>query len=104
VGVAVVERIGAFSPASDVILAAPRVADLRRVLEFSRGTVWVIQLSFAVSALYNAIGISIAAAGVLSPLICAVLMPLSSVTVVAIACSATNRAAKNAGLHEQKRF
>jgi Cu+-exporting ATPase len=104
VGVAVVERIGSFSPASDVILAAPRVADLRRVLDFSRGAVRVVKLSFAISALYNAIGISIAAAGVLSPLICAVLMPLSSVTVVGFACSATNRAARRAGLHDRKRF
>jgi Cu+-exporting ATPase len=36
VGVAVVEQIGIFSPASDVILDAAELPRLARVLEFSR--------------------------------------------------------------------
>jgi Cu+-exporting ATPase len=55
-------------------------------------------LSFGISFLYNAAGISIAAAGVLSPLICAILMPLSSVSVVLFACGTTRLAASKAGL------
>jgi len=90
VGVAVVESIGAFSPASDVIMSAEQVSSLPEVLGFSRSVIRVVRLSFAISAIYNVVGISIAARGLLSPVFCAILMPLSSVTVVAFACAATN--------------
>ena len=83
VGVAVVEEAGAFSPASDLILAAGRVRDLDRVLGFAGASVGWVHRGFLISGLYNVIGISIAASGRLSPLVCAILMPLSSFTVVA---------------------
>jgi len=97
VGVAVVERVGTFSPASDVILASARVPELGQLLALARRTVRVIIFCFGISALYNAAGIGIAAAGWLSPLWCAVLMPLSSVSVVLVACAATSRAARRSG-------
>lgn len=98
VGVAVVEKVGAFSPASDVILAAGQVPRLFEILLLARQTARVVRLSFGVSALYNAVGVSIAAAGVLSPVICAILMPLSSVTVVLFACGMTRWAAARTGV------
>jgi Cu+-exporting ATPase len=88
-GIAVVERMSAFSPASDVIMAAEMVPNLESLLSFARRTTGVVRLSFAISALYNAVGIGIAAAGLLSPIVCAVLMPLSSVSVVAVTCGLT---------------
>ncbi|MDB6024659.1 MAG: Cation transport ATPase [Verrucomicrobiales bacterium] len=89
VGVAVVENISAFSPASDVIMSASMVPHLHETLRFSKGAVRIVKLSFLVSSLYNVIGLSIAASGKLSPIICAILMPLSSITVVAFACGMT---------------
>lgn len=89
VGVAVVEKIGVFSPASDVILDAAELPRLARVLEFSRRAAWIVRAGFVISAAYNVVGVSIAAAGLLSPVVCAILMPLSSATVVAFACGAT---------------
>ncbi|MEK7685935.1 MAG: HAD-IC family P-type ATPase [Verrucomicrobiota bacterium] len=89
-GVAIVENIGAFSPASDVIIEAGMVPRISEVLKFSKTAVRIVRLSFLISSLYNVVGISIAALGMLSPMICAVLMPLSSVSVVAFACGATN--------------
>ena len=103
VGVAVVEQVGAFSPASDVILEAGRVPQLFEVLTLARRAVSIVRLSFGISALYNLIGISIATAGWLSPVICAVLMPVSSVSVVLFACGATAWAARRAGLPPQLR-
>jgi Cu+-exporting ATPase len=91
VGVAVVESIGAFSPASDVIMSAEMVPRLHEVLRFAKSSVQIVRLSFLISAIYNIIGISLAARGLMSPVICAVLMPLSSVTVVAFACGLTTR-------------
>jgi Cu+-exporting ATPase len=98
-GVAVVEQIGTFSPASDVILEAGNVPQLGAVLDFSKSAVQVVWWSIALSALYNFVGLAIAACGKLSPVVCAVLMPLSSISVVALACGATHWAARRAGLH-----
>ena len=89
VGVAVVEQIGIFSPASDVILDAAELPRLARVLAFARSAARVVRAGFIISALYNLVGVSIAAAGLLSPIVCAILMPLSSATVVIFACGAT---------------
>ncbi|HYV27471.1 MAG TPA: HAD-IC family P-type ATPase, partial [Candidatus Eisenbacteria bacterium] len=94
VGVAVVENISGFSPASDVILAAGMVSRMQEVLRFSKCSVRIVRLSFLISSLYNIVGISIAASGNLSPLVCAILMPLSSVTVVAFACGVTSWAGR----------
>jgi P-type Cu+ transporter len=98
VGVAVIEQAGAFSPASDIILEASQVPRLSKILALARDSARIVRLSFGISALYNVAGISIAAAGVLSPVICAILMPLSSISVVLFACGATNWAASKAGL------
>jgi Cu+-exporting ATPase len=97
-GVAVVENIGAFSPASDVIIEAGNVPRLAQIMAFSKAAVRVVWWSIALSSLYNFVGLGIAASGRLSPVVCAVLMPLSSVTVVGFACLATHWAARRAGL------
>ena len=89
VGVAVVEQVGIFSPASDVILDAAELPRLARVLEFSRSASRVVRAGFVISALYNLVGVSIAAAGMLAPIVCAILMPISSATVVLFACGTT---------------
>jgi Cu+-exporting ATPase len=98
VGVAVVEQIGHFSPASDVILEAGQVPQLFRLLAFARSATRVVRLSFGISAAYNLIGIGIASSGILSPLVCAVLMPLSSISVVMFACGMSTWAINRAGL------
>lgn len=90
VGVAVVENVSGFSPASDVIMAAGMVARLGEVLGFTKAAVRTVRWSFLISSVYNIVGISIAASGNLSPVVCAILMPLSSVTVVAFACGVTS--------------
>jgi Cu+-exporting ATPase len=103
VGVAVVEAIGTFSPASDVILEARQVPHTANILALAGRTARIIRWSFGISAAYNVVGVSIAAAGILSPLICAVLMPLSSVSVVLFACGAVNHAASKLQLHQNAR-
>jgi Cu+-exporting ATPase len=102
VGVAVVERVGVFSPASDVIIEAARVPQLGALLHLARRVVRVVYVSFGISAMYNLVGLSIAVAGVLSPAICAILMPLSSVSVVVFACAAAGRAAGRAGIAPER--
>lgn len=98
VGVAVIETVGAFSPASDVIMEAGRVAALFRFMALAKRAVQVVRWSFGISAAYNIAGLSIASAGILSPLICAVLMPVSSLSVILFACGAVSWAARTTGL------
>jgi Cu+-exporting ATPase len=87
-GVAVVENVSAFSPASDVIVAAGMVTRLADALRYAKQSVRVVEAAFLISAIYNLAGVAIAASGKLSPVVCAILMPLSSVSVVAFACGA----------------
>ena len=98
VGVAVVESLQAFSPASDVILRADRVVDLGQVLSFSKSVVRIVRGAFIISAAYNLVGISIAASGRLSPIVCAILMPLSSISVVLFATGAVAWKARKLGV------
>jgi Cu+-exporting ATPase len=81
-----------------VILAAERVPQLSEILGLARSSSRIIGLSFGISALYNAVGVSIAACGILSPVICAILMPVSSLSVVLFACGATKMRANRLGL------
>ncbi len=90
VGIAVVENTAAFSPASDIIIDGKVIPYLREITRFAKQTILVVRASFLISALYNILGISIAARGLLEPVVCAILMPLSSVTVVAFACGVTH--------------
>jgi len=94
VGIAVVENISAFSPASDVIMSAGMVSQFAAVLRFSQRSTRIVRLSFLLSSLYNVVGVSIAASGLLAPIVCAILMPLSSISVVVFACGATAWAAQ----------
>jgi P-type Cu+ transporter len=89
VGVAVVESVSAFSPASDIIASAQMVPRLAEVLRYAKQSVATVRAAFLISTVYNVVGVSIAASGNLSPVVCAILMPLSSVSVVAFACGMT---------------
>ncbi len=102
VGVAVVENVNAFSPASDVILAAGMVPRIGDVLRYSKQSVRTVRAAFVISSLYNVVGVAIAASGNLSPIVCAILMPLSSVTVVAFACGATTWMGRKLNVESQR--
>ncbi|MEQ8907817.1 MAG: heavy metal translocating P-type ATPase metal-binding domain-containing protein [Vicingaceae bacterium] len=82
VGVSIAENVNAFSPACDVILEADRFDLLAKILNFTKSCKRIVLISFVISFLYNAIGLAFAVQGLLSPVFAAILMPISSVTVV----------------------
>ena len=94
VGVAVSDDVAAFSPACDALLDARALSRLPEFLRFSRRVMGVVVASLVLSLAYNLVGIAFAASGELSPLVSAVLMPVSSVTVVAFAVLATRWTAR----------
>jgi len=101
VGIAVTEDISSFSPACDAILDASKLNLLPKFLNYSQSAIKIIYISFVISFFYNLIGLSFAIQGMLSPLIAAVLMPLSSISVVLFATFSTNLIAKKRGLLSQ---
>lgn len=98
VGIALTEKTTHFSPASDGIMDAESFGKLPAFLAFSRTSRNIIKASFALSFAYNLIGISFAVQGMLSPVLCAILMPLSSISVVLFTTLSTNYLAYKRGL------
>jgi P-type Cu+ transporter len=93
-GIAVTDDVNNFSPGSDGILDGRSFEKIPAFLRFSKDTVNVIHLSFLISLTYNLIGLSYAVSGNLSPLVAAVLMPLSTVTIISFTSIATHFMAK----------
>ncbi|MFQ5583126.1 MAG: heavy metal translocating P-type ATPase, partial [Calditrichia bacterium] len=87
-----------FSPACDAILDASQFQRLPQFIRFAKMGMKIIIISFAISFLYNFIGLSFAVQGTLSPLISAVLMPLSSISVIVFATGATRLMARFVGM------
>ncbi|MCB0795295.1 MAG: heavy metal translocating P-type ATPase metal-binding domain-containing protein [Flavobacteriales bacterium] len=93
VGVTLCESTVALTPASDAILDAGRSDLLPGALLLARKARSIVFTSLVLSLLYNVIGLSYAVTGALTPLIAAILMPLSSVTVVGFVTMAVRYAA-----------
>lgn len=98
VGVAVADDVHQFSPSSDAIISASELVKLPVFIKFSKSTLKVVYMAIAISFLYNIIGLSFAVSGRLSPLFAAVLMPLSSVSVVVFTSLSVMWLAKRRGL------
>ncbi len=89
VAISIADDIYHFSPAGDAIIEASRFYQLTSFIGFARKSLTIVKLSFGISFLYNLIGLTIALTGNLSPVVAAILMPASSVTVVAFSTFAT---------------
>ncbi len=93
-GVAVSDDINNFSPGCDAILDGASFAKLPDFFAFSKDAVKVIHMSFGISLLYNVIGLSFAVQGIMSPLFAAILMPISTVTIISFTSLMTRWYAK----------
>ncbi|GHC47487.1 heavy metal translocating P-type ATPase [Ulvibacter litoralis] len=82
VGIALSENTNVFTPACDGILDARVFNDIPNFLSASKRGIQIIQWSFLFSLFYNIIGLSFAVTGHLKPVIAAILMPLSSISIV----------------------
>lgn len=82
VGISISENINVFSPACDAILDASRFRELPLFLSLSKKGVQTIKYAFVFSLCYNLVGLAFAVTGHLSPIVAAILMPLSSISIV----------------------
>ncbi|UNY99175.1 heavy metal translocating P-type ATPase metal-binding domain-containing protein [Zhouia spongiae] len=95
VGVAIAENVNVFTPASDAILDASKFNLIPKYLWASKKAMNVIIASFILSFLYNTVGLAFAISGNLSPVIAAILMPLSSISIVVFTTIMTNMIGKS---------
>ncbi|WP_026704094.1 heavy metal translocating P-type ATPase metal-binding domain-containing protein [Flavobacterium soli] len=95
VGISVSENVNVFSPACDAILDASEFKKLYYFLKLSKKAITTIKMSFALSLLYNVIGLSFAVTGNLLPLVAAIIMPLSTITIVSFVTLMSNYYARN---------
>lgn len=94
VGLAVSDDINNFSPSCDAIVEGSQLSLLPGYIALARSGQRIIRQSFAISLIYNILGLSFAITGHLSPVIAAILMPVSSITIVAFTTLASNAAAR----------
>jgi len=90
VGIVIAEDTNNFTPACDAILDAKKIDHLPQFISFTQNSIWVVYASYLLAFIYNLIGLSFAVQGTLSPVIAAILMPLSSVTIVSFGVLMTN--------------
>lgn len=90
VGISISENVNVFSPACDAILDANEFEKLSYFLRLSKNAISIIKMSFTLSLLYNVVGLSFAITGNLLPLVAAIIMPLSTVTIVSFVTLMSN--------------
>jgi len=83
-GIVVADASNNFTPACDAILEAGRFGELPRLVRFARASSGVVFFSYFLALIYNGVGLSFAVRGALSPVIAAILMPLSSITIAVV--------------------
>lgn len=97
VGVAVAEQTNNFTPSSDAIIEARQLPRLTKFIRLSRANRNIVVASFVLSIVYNIIGLFFAVQGTLSPLIAAILMPSSSLSIVLITFGSSSLLGRSLG-------
>ncbi len=96
-GVSVVDDLYSFTPSSDIIINGKKLAQFDKYIQFAKFNMTTVKLSYMLSFLYNSVGLSFAISGKLEPIVAAILMPLSSITVVLFVSLLTNLKGRGLG-------
>ena len=94
VGIVIADNVFNFSPACDAILQSKQFAGLDKFIKFTHRSMKIVYSGFLISFLYNLVGLSFAVQGNLTPVVAAILMPISSVSVVLFASFSVSLSAK----------
>lgn len=93
-GIVISENTNNFSPACDAILQADQFPKLPAFLQLSKVGTTIVNRAYFIALCYNIVGLSYAVTGNLSPVNAAILMPLSSITIVLFGVLMGNFAAR----------
>jgi len=94
VGIAVTDDSNSFTPASDGIMNAGKLGRLKEFIDLCITNRRIVMASFVLSIVYNIIGLFFAVQGVLTPMVAAILMPSSSLSILLITFGSSNLVAK----------
>lgn len=97
-GIAVSDNNAQFTPASDAILDGSKVHLLDKFLAYAKSGKNIVIASFVLSIIYNIVGLSFATQALLSPMVAAILMPISSISIVILVTVLSSVSAKMKGL------
>ncbi|MEZ7509253.1 heavy metal translocating P-type ATPase metal-binding domain-containing protein [Cloacibacterium sp. Arc13] len=89
IGIAIADDTNSFTPSSDVIMNGGVLTKLHDYFALTKDAIIIVKLTFGISFLYNVVGLTAAVIGEMSPLFAAILMPLSSISVVAFTSLST---------------
>ena len=98
VGITLADDVNNFTPSCDAILDASKIEKLPALLKLSCKGKQIINVSFIISILYNIVGLWISVQGMMSPMIAAILMPISTLSIVLISTGLSSLLAKRIGL------
>lgn len=93
-GLVLTEDVNNFSPSCDAIVKSDSFSSFPVFLRYSKISIRLIWAAFIISFLYNVVGLSFAVTGNLEPVVAAILMPISSISVVIFATLSTRLASK----------
>ena len=99
-GIALTDKVSGFSPSCDGILEARNFDRLAPFLRFSKVSLNIIVASFCVSFVYNIIGLTMAVMGKFTPIVSAILMPISTISVIVFATVAVQIAGNRLKLNK----
>lgn len=102
VGIAVTEDSNCFTPACDAILEARNLTALDRIIRLCKINERIVMAAFVVSIMYNIVGLFFAVQAKLSPMIAAILMPCSSLSILLITYGLSNMSAGMLGLKRRR--
>jgi Cu+-exporting ATPase len=94
VGIVIADNVFNFSPACDAILQSDQFSKLDHFIRFTNQSMNIVKAGFMISFLYNLVGLSFAVQGNLTPIVAAILMPISSVSVVVFASFSVSLSSK----------
>lgn len=84
VGFVITEDLNNFTPASDVVIHASMFERIVELLKLIEGVKYILYFIYFMAILYNGVGLFFAVQGLLSPVVAAILMPTSSISMVVL--------------------
>lgn len=93
-GISITENVNNFSPSCDAILDAHVLEKMPQFFQFAKGSMRLLKAALAISLLYNVFALSFAVQGAFTPIVAAILMPLSSITVTVFGMISTTLLAR----------
>lgn len=83
VGVAVMGAMDISLRAADIYISTPGITPVADLITISKETMKVVHRNLVLSLMYNSLSVYAAFTGIISPLVAAIIMPVSSLTVLA---------------------